>query len=98
MITRKKLINRHKNARKNELTRKERNKEYADHRRNVKKSDIKIGDYVLVRQERKNKLTANYYPEPWKVIKKTGIEITGQRNNGHKITRNVSHFKKNTEN
>ena len=94
MITRKIVINRHKDARKNELTRKERNKEYADHRRNVKKSDIQMGDYVLVTQERKNKLTANFNPEPYKVIKKTGVEITAQRNNGHKITRNVAHFKK----
>ena len=36
----------------------------------------------------------NINPEPYKVIKKTGVEITAQRNNGHKITRNVSHFKK----
>jgi len=94
VITRKKVINRHKDALKNELTRKERNKEYADHRRNVKKSDIQIGDYVLVKQERKNKLTANFNPEPYKVIKKSGVEITAKRNNGHRITRNVSHFKK----
>ena len=94
VITRKIVINRHKDARKNELIRKERNKEYADHRRNVKKRDIQMGDYVLVRQERKNKLTANFNPEPYKVIKKTGVEITAQRNNGHKITRNVAHFKK----
>ena len=94
VITKKKITNRHKEARDNEKTRRERNKEYADHRRNARKSDIEIGDYVLVRQEKKNKLTANFNPEPYKVIKKTGVEITAQRNNGHKITRNVSHFKK----
>ncbi len=91
----KKITNRHKEARDNEKTiRRERNKEFADHRRKARKSDIQIGDYVLVRQEKKNKLTANFNPEPYKVIKKTGVEITAQRNNGHKITRNVSHFKK----
>ncbi len=94
VITKKKITNRHKEARDNEKTRRERNKEYADHRRKARKSDIEIGDYVLVRQEKKNKLTANFNPEPYKVIKKTGVEITAQRNNGHKITRNVSHFKK----
>ena len=94
VITRKQTINRHKEARENEQTRKERNKEYADHRRHVKKSDIAIGDYVLVRQEKRNKLTTNFNPAPYKVIKRTGVEITAQRNNGHRITRNVSHFKK----
>ena len=94
VITKKIIINRHKEARDNEETRKGRNKEYADHRRKAKKSEIKVGDYVLVRQEKKNKLTANFNHEPYKVIKKAGVEITAQRNNGHRITRNVSHFKK----
>ncbi len=94
VITKKKITNRHKEARDNENTRRQRNKEYADHRRNARKSDIEIGDYVLVRLEKKKKLTANFNPEPYKVIKETGVEITAQRKNGHKITRNVSHFKK----
>ena len=94
VITTKIIVNRHKEARDNEETRKERNKEYADHRRKAKKSEIKVGDYVLVRQEKKNKLTTNFNHEPYKVIKKAGVEITAQRNNGHKITRNISHFKK----
>ncbi len=60
MITKKKITNRHKEARANEKTRRERNKEYADHRRNARKSDVEIGDYVLVRQEKKNELTQNF--------------------------------------
>ena len=94
VMTKKKILDRPKEARDNEITRKERNKEYADHRRKAKKSEIEIGDYVLVRQQRKNKLTANFNPEPCKVVKKTGVEIIAQRNNDQKITRNVSHFKK----
>ncbi len=42
-----------------------------------KNSDIEIGDYVLVRQEKKNKLSTNFNPEPYKVIKKTGVLFHG---------------------
>ena len=94
VITKRKTIDRHEEARNNEKTRKERKKDYADHRRKAKKSEIQVSDYVLVRQERRNKLTTNFNPEPYKVVKKTGVEITAQRNNGQKITRNVFHFKK----
>ena len=50
----KEIIDRHKEARDNEITRKEGSKDYTHHPK-AKKSEIQIGDYVLVRQERKNR-------------------------------------------
>ena len=44
VINKKKVVNRHSEARDNETKRKERNREYADQRRNIRKSEIKIGD------------------------------------------------------
>ena len=60
----------------------------------TRKSEIKIGDYVLVKQEKKNKLSVNFNQKPYKVIKRTGVEISAQSNDGHIITRNISHFKR----
>ncbi|CAB3999343.1 PREDICTED: uncharacterized protein K02A2.6-like [Paramuricea clavata] len=94
VINSKKIVNRHKEARDNEKTRQERNREYANQRRNTRKSDLQVGDYVLVRQEKKNKLTANFNHKPYKVIKKTGSEILAQSKDGHIVKRNVSHFKR----
>ncbi|CAB4027669.1 uncharacterized protein K02A2.6-like [Paramuricea clavata] len=94
VINSKKIVNRHKEARDNEKTRQERNREYANQRRNTRKSDLQVGDYVLVRQEKKNKLTANFNHKPYKVIKKTGSEILAQSKDGHIAKRNVSHFKR----
>ena len=54
--------------------------------RNVKESHIAEGDCVLVRQVKNSKLTLNFKEIPYKV--------TAQNKDGHKITRNVSHFKK----
>ena len=87
-------MNRHSEARGNETKRKECNREYADQRRNTRKSEIKIGDYVLVKQEKKNKLSVNFNQKPCKVIKRTGVEISAQSNDGHIFTRNISHFKR----
>ena len=53
-------------------------------------TEIKIGDYVLVKQEKKNKLSVNFNQKPYKVIKRTGVEISAQSNDGHIITRNIS--------
>jgi hypothetical protein len=47
VINRKKIVNRHKEARDNEKTRQERHREYANQRRNTRKIHLQVGDYVL---------------------------------------------------
>lgn len=47
-----------------------------------------------MRQAKRNKLTSNFSSKPYKVIKKTGPQITAQRKDGHTVTRNVSHYKR----
>ena len=61
---------------------------------NVKESHIAERDCVLVRQAKNNKLTPNFKEIPYKVIKRNRSRITAENKDGHKITRNVSHFKK----
>jgi len=67
-------------------------KAYADNRNNATECKLKIGDTVLVRQNRTNKLSSIYDPVPYKISEIKGSMITARR--GRKeITRNSSFFK-----
>ena len=68
-------------------------KQYADTQRHTTTSKIREGDLVLVQNQKRNKLTPYYDPNPYTVISKKGSLVTAQRS-GHQITRNVSFFKK----
>jgi transposase InsO family protein len=94
VLKKRNVVNKHKQARANESKKQQYNKEYADHRRNVKTSDIRIGDCVLVRQERQNKLTSRFSTTPYTVTTRNKSKVTARSRSGHTITRNVSHFKR----
>ena len=88
------VVNKHKQAQANEIEKQKYEKEYTDKRRNAKESDIKVGDTVLVKQIRKNKLYSRFNKTPYIVIERKGTTITAENANKRRITRNVSHFKK----
>ena len=67
---------------------------YADTRKKSKESNINIGDVVLVKQPKRNKFTTRFNPDKYSVIAKKGTMITAQNSKGHKITRNISFFRK----
>ena len=73
---------------------KEKMKYYADLRRNAKDGNLKIGDDVLVKQPKQNKLSTPYSPEPYQVIKQKGSMITVKNDDKKEMTRNSSFFKK----
>ena len=69
-------------------------KRYADQKSYVKASSLKVGDLVLVRNERKGKLQPVYDPKPHTVTMTKGTMVTASRvNPRHIITRNSSFFK-----
>ena len=68
-------------------------KEYADQRRRSETSGIKVGDVVLIRQPKTNKLSTPFNPHPYKVVARKGSMVTAEHGS-HKVTRNVSFFKK----
>eukprot|EP00112_Aurelia_sp_Birch-Aquarium-sp1_P007113 Seg1776.5 transcript_id=Seg1776.5/GoldUCD/mRNA.D3Y31 product="hypothetical protein" protein_id=Seg1776.5/GoldUCD/D3Y31 len=68
-------------------------KDRADEKSRAKNSEIVVGDTILVRQTKENKLSTRYNPKPYKVVTRRGSRITVLRN-GHFITRNISFFKK----
>ncbi len=88
------VVNRHREAKENEQSRKDYNKSYADKRRCVKRSDIKTGDCVLVKQEKQNKLTSRFNKTPFVVVHRNRSRVTAEDSNKRRITRNVSHFKR----
>jgi hypothetical protein len=68
-------------------------KEYADTAAKAKPHNFQVGDTVLVRQKRVNKLSSPYNKHPYTIVKIKGSMITG-RNTTSYITRNSSQFKK----
>ncbi|XP_056022137.1 uncharacterized protein K02A2.6-like [Ostrea edulis] len=66
----------------------------ADERMKTRRSDIQIGDHVLLRNEvRENKTTPSYDPVPHVVTNRKGNMITTKQNERN-VTRNSSFFKK----
>ena len=67
---------------------------YADKKRNAQESDLAPGDQVLVKQERKNKLSTPFAPEPYDVVTKTGNSVVVESPEGVQLMRNTTHVKK----
>jgi hypothetical protein len=68
-------------------------KEYADNRYNAKMNDLKVGDSVLVRQQKRDKLSSYFDPIPYTITNIKGTMVTAKRKD-HAITRNSSFFRR----
>ena len=75
-------------------TNKIKGKEYADKRRRATTSDFEIGDEVLLKQNKANKLSSHFNPEPCKVVKKGKGQVTVRNKQGVDITRSTGHAKR----
>ncbi|CAG2225151.1 unnamed protein product [Mytilus edulis] len=73
---------------------KEKGKIYADKRRGACESDIRVDDQVLVRQDRRNKMSTLFVPSPFKVVEKIGNSVLVKSDQGVQYRRNVTHLKK----
>ena len=58
------------------------------------KSDLEIGDEVLLRQEKTNKLSTNFKPEPCKVVEVGQGQVTVRNKEGVDVTRSTGHTKR----
>ena len=61
-LTSNKVVNKHKMAKANIETQKEKNKAYYDERKRAKEADIDIGDTVICLQQARNKLSSKFSP------------------------------------
>ena len=80
-------------VRENDRNGKEKMKMNADKFNHAKEHTILVGDTVLVRQQKKNKLSTRFDPEPYQVTRVKGTMVTATRPE-HYVTRNISFFKK----
>ena len=76
-----------------DATRKEKMKEYADKCSNAKSTGLSVGDKVLIKQSKQNKMSTPFKPEPLQITHQKGSMITAQ-NGERTLTRNSSLFKK----
>jgi len=67
---------------------------YADERRGAKYSEVTVGDQVLLRQEKQNKLTTPFNPTPHTVVRKDGNSVVVQNPSGATYSRNTTHVKR----
>ena len=68
-------------------------KTQAESKRTIKDCDIQVGDTVLVKQPKRQKLSTPYHPTPLTVTKKHHSMLTSESAD-RKVTRNSSFFKK----
>ena len=67
---------------------------YADKKRHVQHSDLVPGDRVLLKQEKQNKLSTSFAPEPYDVVSRNGSSILIKSPEGVQLKRNAAHVKK----
>ena len=75
-----------------DFKKKEHMNSYVSQKYGTKARTLSMGDAVLVRQERRNKMTPVYDPKPYRVTAVKGSMITAPRS-GHSVTRNSSFSK-----
>ncbi len=70
---------------------------YADNRRNAQYSHIEVGDHVLMRQDKTNKLSTTFGEAPHQVVSKSGNSLVIESPDGAQYGRNTTHVKKYVE-
>lgn len=73
---------------------KAKSKVYADTTRGARHSEVSVGDTVLVRQDKTDKLTTTFNATPHKIISKTGNKVVVQSPAGAQYARNTTFVKK----
>ena len=73
---------------------KSKSKSYADVRRGARHSEVLPGDQVLLQQEKKDKLSTRFNPNPYTVVSRHGNNLLIQSKEGAQYSRNTAHVKK----
>lgn len=69
-------------------------KTYADEKRRAKISDVKEGDRVLLKRQKKPNKLASFEPEIHEVIERKGSEVTVKSSTGSTYRHNIAHTTK----
>ena len=84
----------HDLVKRRDKTKKEKMKTLYDRGMNVSETDIEVGDIVLMKQKKENKLSTLYRDIEYKVIKAKGTGFVIRGTGGEELLRNVSQLKK----
>lgn len=66
---------------------------YADKKRHTEYLNLVPGDRVLLKQEKQNKLSTPFAPEPYDVVSRNGSSIIIKSPEGVQLKRNTAHLK-----
>ena len=69
-------------------------KMHADERRGARYTNVDVGDEVLVRQDKVNKFSTTFNPNPCLVVRKSGNSLIVESPDGVQYSRNSSHVRK----
>ena len=69
----------------------EKSKTYTDTRKHAKERNINIGDRVLVKQQKKNKITPKFEPHPYRVVDKNDTMVTAESEGTGNVSRETYH-------
>ena len=72
-------------------------KPYADLKRSTTSKGINVGDTVLLKPEKTNRLSTNFNHDPFMVVNETGSEVTLRNEFGVELKRNTVFVKKYNE-
>ena len=78
-----------KEVRERDWSSKLKGKAYADLKRGAMPKSLLVGNTVLLKAEKTNKLSTNFNPDPFKVVHKTGSEVTLRNKAGIELKRNT---------
>ena len=70
---------------------------YADTSRGAQPCDLQVGDQVLLKQKKSNKLSTNFQPEPYEIVERKGNSVviqSPQKSQKGQYHRNVTEVKK----
>lgn len=71
-----------------------RGKTYADDRRKAAKDTLDVGDKVLLRARKTDKMSTNFEDKMYKVVEREGGEVTVRDDDGREVRRNTTHFRR----
>ena len=68
-------------------------KVYADTKRQARENDMKVGDSVLVKQEKENKFSTTFHPRPFMLVQRNGNSVHIESDMDNIYKRNVTEVK-----
>ena len=73
---------------------KEKNRQYIDSKRKAQKRNLAIGEKVLIKQDKQDKLATMFHHQPHTQVNKAGNQVIVQSPEGVTKMRNSTHVKK----